>query len=102
MIASVSALSSGVSAAPASSTICRLRVERQRRPQQVRHALLPGDPADERDVRAARVDAELVEHVGVGVGPVEVGVDAVVDDVHRGPRTIAGYDVEDVARHARG
>ena len=64
----------------------------------MRHALLPGDPADERDVRAAQVDAEALEHRGVRVGPVEVGVDAVVDDVQ--PALVeGGVAAQDVRAH---
>ncbi len=65
------------------------------RAQQMGHALLPGDAADEEDVRALRVDADAGEHVGARVGPVEGGVDAVVDDADPGrvERRVAGEDV---------
>ena len=57
-------------------------VELQRRVEQVRHALLARDPADEHDRRPVGVDAVLLEHVGAGVGRVLLGVDAVVDHLH--------------------
>jgi hypothetical protein len=44
--------------------------------------LLPGDPPDEHGVRLGGVDAVPLEHVGGLDGGVEVGVDAVVDDLH--------------------
>ena len=50
--------------------------------QQVHDALLARDPADEHDRRLRRVDAVLLEHVGVRVRLVLVGVDPVVDHVH--------------------
>src|SRR5215469_13625416 len=62
-------------------------VEPLSRPQQHRQALLPGNAADERDRRPARIDSVPVEHLTAWVGTVKVGVDSVVDDVH----AIGGY-----------
>ena len=56
-----------------------------RRGDQMRDALLPGDPADERHDRAAEVDAEVGQHrlarLRLGRIP-DVGVDAVAHHVH--------------------
>ena len=69
--------------------------------QQMGHALLAGDAADEQDVRAVGVDADAVEDVRAVVGAVQGGVDAVVHDVHLGrvEGRIAG---EDVLAHGAG
>ena len=91
---------SGVSGAPAHSTSCAAGSNVARRLEQVRDALLAGDPPDEDDRRLGRVDAVALEHVGARVGRVLLGVDPVVDDVHavRVDRRIGG---EDVARACR-
>ena len=47
------------------------------RAEQDGHALLPGDAADEYDVRTRLVDAVTLEHIGVRVGMVLGGVYAV-------------------------
>ena len=59
----------------------RRRVELQRRPQQVGHALLAGHPPDERHDRAVEIDTEAVQHIGLRHRAVDVGVDPVVHDV---------------------
>ena len=71
-----------MSAAPASSTICTDGSKPQPGAQQVRHALLPGDPADERHVGPAGSTPSGSSTSVRWVGAVEVGVDAVVDHVH--------------------
>jgi hypothetical protein len=76
-----------VSGAPAQSTSWIVGVEPVGGGEQVRHALLPGDPPDEEDVGAAGVDAVAVERVGGRARGVQLGVDAVVDDVHRAGST---------------
>ncbi len=69
-----------------------------RRGQQVHHALLAGDPADEQGERPVGVDAEPADDVGVVDRAVGLGVHAVADDVH--PRRIeVGVGVEDVGAH---
>ena len=78
---SISALSSGVSGAPASSTSCRPGSKLQPGREQVGHALLPGDPADEHHVGPAGSTPSSSSTSVPGRG-VEVGVDAVVDHVH--------------------
>ena len=61
----------------------------------MRHALLAGDAPDEHDGRPCPVDAEALDDVRLDDGTVEVGVDAVVDDVDVGgvERRVAGQDV---------
>ena len=76
-------------------------VELVRRGEQVRDALLPGDPADERRDRGVQVDAALDQHGAVEGGLVDLRVDAVVDDVHLG-RVEIRVAVEDVGAHAVG
>src|SRR3954468_20300727 len=75
------------------------RVEGETGAQQVRDTLLSRDAADEGDVRAGKVDADPLQHRRVGVGSVEVGVDAVVDHVQ--PVFVeARVAAEDVGAHA--
>lgn len=76
-------------------------IEGARSAQQMRDALLPGDAADEEHVRPAGVDTEAAQHVRSVVGPVETGVDAVVDDVHPG-RVERRVAAQDVRAHAVG
>ena len=73
----------------------RRGVEVERGAQEMRHALLARDPPDEHDRRPCRVDAEALDDVRLGDRAVEVGVDAVVDDVDVGgvERRVAGQDV---------
>src|SRR5690606_18367892 len=55
----------------------------------------------EQHVRPCRVDADAREGVGAGVGAVQGGVDAVVDDVH--PVRVEGrVAAEDVVAHGAG
>ena len=56
-------------------------IELLRSADQVDQALLPGDPADERDDRPVPVDAEGVDHVGGGVRLELLRVDSVLDHV---------------------
>ncbi len=72
-----------------------VRVERASGPQQVGQALLPRDPTDEHDRRAARVDAVTLHHVRCQVGRVLVRVDPVVDhlDAVGVDRRVAAQDV---------
>ncbi|CAM5506652.1 hypothetical protein STENM327S_08348 [Streptomyces tendae] len=79
----------------------RGRVDVPYRAQQVGHALLARDAADEKDVGAGAVQADPVQRVGAVVGPVEPGVDAVVHDVDRGG--VQGrVAAEDVLAHRAG
>ena len=68
-------------------------------PQEVRQALLPGDPPDEDDAGAVGVDAVAADGVLVGLALPELGVDAVVDDLD-----LVGVDrgvgPQDVLAHA--
>ena len=58
--------------------------------QQVHDALLARDPANEKHVRLARVDAVALESIGSVVRPIEVRIDAVLNDVNA-----LGRDVEE-------
>ena len=97
---STSAAISGVSGRRRSSTSWTSGRTTARRAQQVRQALLPGDPADEDHVRPVGVDAVPLQDVGVGVRRYILGVDAVVHDVDP-VRVDAGVRREDVVAHAR-
>jgi hypothetical protein len=61
----------------------------------VRDPLLPGDPADEHDVRAGRVDAGGLDQVGAGVRAVLLGVDPVAHHVDpvRVEERVGGQDL---------
>ena len=59
-----------------------LRVELQGGREQERQALLTGDPAVEKGVRARAVDAIFRERLSRLAAAVDVGVDSVVDDMH--------------------
>ena len=61
-------------------------------------SLLPGDPADEEDVRAGGVDLVLRQDSGVGRWLVLVQVDAIVDD----PDLLVGNAIERVHIFAHG
>ncbi len=61
-----------------------VRVEGPGRLEQVRDALLAGDPPDEEDHGDVGVDAQAVEAVRAGVREELVRVDAVVDHLHLG------------------
>ncbi len=60
------------------------RCEVVQRPHQVDDPLLARDAPDEQHVRHRRIDAVALQRIGRRVGPIEVRVDAVVDDVHPG------------------
>lgn len=94
-LAPTSQASSSVSGAPAHSTSWASGSIRSCGVQQVGQALLPGDPADEQDVRSARVDPVASQDAGLRIRVVLVGVDAVGDDLDPGridPR-VTGQDV---------
>lgn len=79
-----------------------VRAELVCRCQQVRYALLPGDPPDERHNGAVRVDPEFGEHRSgtnrSGRKP-HFGVDAVADDMHH-PWIQPGVQAQDVITHS--
>ena len=56
-------------------------VEVQRGPQQVRHPLLAGDPADEHDRRSRAGRCQGARRRRSPIWPVQLDVDPVVDDV---------------------
>src|SRR3954447_16271613 len=59
----------------------QVRVDRRNRVHQVHDALLPGDPADEKEVRPSRVDAIPDQGVALLDRPIFTGIDAVMYDV---------------------
>ena len=95
-----SASISGVSGAPAHSTICTSAGSCGDRAQEERQALLPGDPADEDHRGTVRVDAVLAHPVRVLDRRPQLGVDAVVDHVHLG-RVDVGVGAQHVVAHRR-
>ena len=77
----------------------RGRIQHGGRPQQHRHALLPGDPAHEDHVRPSGVDAVPGQHPGVTVRRVLGGVNPVVDNPGPFGRN-SGVSGQDVGAHA--
>ncbi len=76
-------------------------VELGSRAQQHRYALLPGDTTHEDHVGSIGVDAVLLEHVGVGVWGVLLGIDPVVDHPHL-VRVHRGVGRQHVGLHSVG
>ena len=74
-------------------------IESPRRGEQVRQSLLPTDASDEEHVGPVEGNAVSLECLHRGIGPVGVGVDAVVHDMHPGGVHLR-VRRQDVAAHA--